>query len=128
MYATALPLYRKYFPTTGAAAEADQHAVIKAVLDHLAQDHPDNDTIVAYGTKTLEEATAFVRMHDLVTLPGKPVELIVTPEFKRGRGVAYCDSPGALEPNGATFVAIEPTPADWTPARRDSFFASITTT
>ncbi len=122
MYATALPLYRKYFPTAGAAAEADQHAVIKAVLDHLAQDRPDNDTIVAYGTKTLAEATEFVRTHDLVTLPGKPVQLIVTPEFKRGRGIAYCDSPGALEPNGATFVAIEPTPSDWTPARRDSFF------
>src|SRR6478736_4556129 len=122
MYALALPLHRKFFPDAGAAAEADQHAVIKAVLDHLAQDHPDNDTVVAYGTKTLERATDFVRTHDLVTLPGKPIELIVTPEFKRGRGIAYCDSPGALEPNGATFVAIEPTPADWPATRRDSFF------
>ena len=122
LYATALPLHRKYFPAAGAAAEADQHKVIKAVLDHLAQERPDNDTIVAYGTKTLQAATDFVRAHDLVTLPGKPVKLIVTPEFKRGRGIAYCDSPGALEPNGETFVAIEPTPAEWTPARRDSFF------
>ena len=122
LYALALPLHRKYFPAAGAAAEADQHAVIKAVLGRLAQEHPDNDTIVAYGTKTLELATDFVRTHDIVSLPGKPVELIVTPEFKRGRGIAYCDSPGALEPNGATFVAIEPTPSDWTPARRDSFF------
>ena len=122
LYATALPLHRKYFPAAGAAAEADQQKVIKAVLDHLAQERPDNDTIVAYGTKTLQAATDFVRAHDLVTLPGKPVKLIVTPEFKRGRGIAYCDSPGALEPNGETFVAIEPTPAEWTPARRDSFF------
>ena len=122
LYTTALPLYRKYFPAADAAMQADQHQVIKAVLDRLAQDHPDNDTIVAYGTQTLQLATDFVRSHDLVTLPDKPVHLIVTPEFKRGRGVAYCDSPGALEPNGETFVAIEPTPADWTPARRDSFF------
>jgi uncharacterized protein (DUF885 family) len=122
LYATALPLYRQYFPAAGAAAESDQRKVIKAVLDHIARDHPDNDTIVAYGRHTLELATEFVRTHDLVTVPDKPVELIVTPEFKRGRGIAYCDSPGALEPNGKTFVAIEPTPADWTPARRESFF------
>lgn len=122
LYALALPLHKKYFPNADTATEADQHAVIKAVLDRLAQDRPNNDTIVAYGTKTLELATAFVRDHDLVTLPGKPVELIVTPEFKRGRGIAYCDSPGALEPNGATFVAIEPTPSDWSAERRDSFF------
>jgi len=122
LYTTALPLYRKYFPNAGAKDASDQRIVIKAVLDHLAQEHPDNDTVVAYGTKTLELATNFVREHNLVTLPGKPVKLIVTPEFKRGRGIAYCDSPGALEPNGETFVALEPTPSEWTPARRDSFF------
>ncbi len=120
LYATALPLYKKYYPDT--TALPDQHAVIKAVLDHLAQEHPDNDTVVEYGRRTLQLATDFVREHNLVTLPATPIELIVTPEFKRGRGIAYCDSPGALEPNGKTFVAIEPTPAEWTPARRDSFF------
>ncbi|HEY4299692.1 MAG TPA: DUF885 domain-containing protein [Candidatus Didemnitutus sp.] len=122
LYTTALTLYPKYFPNESASAEPDHGKVIKKMLDRLAQDHPDNDTIVAYGTKILDEATAFVRDHDLVTLPDKPIKLIVTPEFKRGRGIAYCDSPGALEPNGETFVAIEPTPSDWTPQRRDSFF------
>jgi uncharacterized protein (DUF885 family) len=120
LYATALPLYKTYHP--GAAVPADQHAVIKAVLDHLAQEHQDNDTIVEYGRKTLQLCTDFVKQHDLVTVPATPIELIVTPEFKRGRGIAYCDSPGALEPDGKTFVAIEPTPSDWPPARRDSFF------
>jgi uncharacterized protein (DUF885 family) len=122
LYATALPLFRTWFPQAGPAAEADQHRVIKTVLDHLAQDRPDNDTIVAYGRHTLQLCTDFVRAHDLVTVPETPLELIVTPEFKRGRGIAYCDSPGALEPDGKTFVAIEPTPSDWTPERRDSFF------
>ena len=122
MYATALPLYRKYSPTAVVTDEADRAKVIKAVLDHLAQDRPNNDTIVDYGKQTLQLATDFVRAHDLVTIPNTPLKLIVTPEFKRGRGIAYCDSPGALEPKGETFVAIEPTPSDWTPARRDSFF------
>jgi len=122
LYATALPLYRTYFPTDSAPTASDQAKVIKAVLDHLALEHPDNSTVVAYGKETLQLATDFVRAHNLVTVPDKPIDLIVTPEFKRGRGIAYCDSPGALEPEGKTFVAIEPTPSDWTPARRDSFF------
>jgi uncharacterized protein (DUF885 family) len=122
LYDTALPLYRSYFPTAGAAAESDHAKVIKTVLDHLAQEHPDNSTVVAYGTQTLKLATDFVRAHDIVTVPETPVKLIVTPEFKRGRGIAYCDSPGALEPNGETFVAIEPTPSDWPATRVVSFF------
>ncbi len=122
LYATALPLYRKFFPGTSVAAEADQHAVIKAVLDRLAQDHADDATVVAAGRQTLQLCTDFVRAHDLVTVPDTPIDIIVTPEFKRGRGIAYCDSPGALEPDGKTFVALEPTPADWPAARRESFY------
>jgi len=122
MFETALPLYRKYFPAAGAAAEADQRKVIKAVLDHLAQEHPDNATVVDFGRQTLKLCTDFVRAHDLVTLPATPIELIVTPEFKRGRGIAYCDSPGALEPDGKTFIALEPTPSEWPEARVTSFF------
>jgi uncharacterized protein (DUF885 family) len=120
LYATALPLYQKYFSDT--TGQPDRRTVIKAVLDHLAQEHPDNSTVVAYGRQTLQLATDFVRAHDLVTVPETPIQLIITPEFKRGRGIAYCDSPGALEPNGATFVAIEPTPTDWPEARMVSFF------
>ena len=122
LYATALPLFRKYFPEAGAAAESDHAKVIKAVLDHLAGDRPDDKTIVPYGEQVLAQATEFVKAHDLVTVPDRPIKVIVTPEFKRGRGVAYCDSPGALEPNGDTFVAIEPTPSEWPEARKVSFY------
>ncbi len=122
LYQTALPLYRRDFPNSGKSKESDQRVVIKAVLDRLAQQHPNDDTVVDYARTTLQLATDFVKEHDLVTLPGTPIQLIVTPEFKRGRGIAYCDSPGALEPNGKTFVAIEPTPADWPAARKESFF------
>jgi uncharacterized protein (DUF885 family) len=122
LYETALPLHRKYFPEAAPAVESDQHRVIKEVLDHLAQEHPDDDTVVDRARETLRLATDFVRSHDLVTVPDTPIKVIVTPEFKRGRSIAYCDSPGALEPNGETFVAIEPTPSDWTAARRASFF------
>ena len=62
---------------------------------------------------------------NLVTVPDKPLKVIVMPEFKRGQGIAYCDSPGPLEKNGKTFFAVEPTPKDWTKQRKESFFPRI---
>jgi uncharacterized protein (DUF885 family) len=45
------------------------------------------------------------------------------PDIDRGVAVAYCDSPGPLEPTPqATFIAVSPTPADWTPQRVASFY------
>jgi uncharacterized protein (DUF885 family) len=121
MEETALPLYRAYFPDKPVEG-LDGHALVRAVLDHIAQRHPDNDTIVPEARKDLDEATAFVREHRLVTLPDQPVKVIVMPEFQRGSSVAFCDWAGPLEPHGETFYAISPTPADWSPARVASQF------
>jgi uncharacterized protein (DUF885 family) len=119
MAKVARPLFEAWFP---GRKETDEGVVIKAVLDHIAQKHPTNDTIVPLATKDLAEATDFVRSHDLMTIPQTPVKVIVMPEFARGSAVAYCDGPGALEKNGTTFYAISPTPADWSASRVDSFF------
>lgn len=123
MYETALPLYRKYFPeVTDQAKLDDMKHVNKAVLDKLAENRPDNATIVDKAKKTLDEALAFTREKKLVTVPSEPVKIIVMPEFQRGVAVAYCESPGPFEPAGETFYAISPTPADWSPERTESFF------
>jgi len=122
IYETALPLYKKYFPNADKAALDDRKKVTTAVLDKLAEKHPDDNTIVGYAQKIVGEATDFVKKHDLVTVPEKPLDVIVMPEFKRGTGIAYCDSPGPLEQNGKTFFAVEPTPKDWSKERKASFF------
>ena len=122
LYATAKPLYLAAHPTADAATLADRSKVIKAVLDHLAEKSLTDDTIVGRATATLKEATDFVRAHDFVTLPDTPVKVIVAPEFNRGAAVAYCQPPGALEPQGETFFAIAPTPADWPATRKLSFY------
>ena len=57
-----------------------------------------------------------------MTLPSEPLDVIVMPEFQRGVAVAYCDSPGPLEKNGKTFFAIAPTPANWAPMKKESFY------
>jgi uncharacterized protein (DUF885 family) len=122
IYETALPLYKKYFPNADDKTLADKHKVTAAVLDKLAEQHPDDATVVGYAQKVVAEATDFVKQHNLVTVPEVPLDVIAMPEFKRGVAIAYCDSPGPLEKNGKTFFAVAPTPNDWAKARKESFF------
>ncbi len=123
MYETGLPLFRKFFPKiTDPKKLRDTNAVIKAVLDKLADTHPTNASIVDLAKEDLSSTTEFVRSGNLVTVPQEPVKVIVMPEFQRGVAVAYCDAPGPLEKNGETFFSISPTPSDWTKQRVESFF------
>src|SRR6266536_2686690 len=122
IYETALPLYKKYFPKTDPPALADKKKITAAVLNKLAEQHPDDNTIVSYAQKIVGEATDFVRSHNLVTVPDTPLDVIVMPEFKRGQAIAYCDASGPLEKNGKTFFAVAPTPNEWTKQRKESFF------
>ncbi len=97
--------------------------VVRQVLDRLAEDVPDDATILGFCRDALVEQIAFVADHRLVTVYDDPVEVIPMPEIDRGVAVAYCDSPGPLEPTPlATFIAVSPTPAGWTPQRVASFY------
>ena len=98
-------------------------ATVRRALDRLAQDHPDNATIVDLAKLTLTEATDFVVAHDLVSTVDDPCVVLEMPEFARGVAVAYCDPPGPLETaNVPTFYCIAPTPSDWPAERVTSFY------
>ncbi len=101
---------------------AERKAAVRKVLDKLASDHPDNSTILAEASTWLDQATAFVKAHDLVRLPTQPCKVIEMPEYRRGVSVAYCDASGPLEKQQETFYAIAPTPKDWSKKRADSFY------
>ncbi len=122
IYETALPLYKKYFPSADETTLADKHKVTAAVLDKLAEQHPNDATVVDYAKKVVTEATDFVKRHDVVSVQNMPLDVIAMPEFKRGVAIAYCDAPGPLEKNGKTFFAVAPTPKDWSKERKESFF------
>ena len=98
-----------------------QQKAIEAALELAYAQHPARDQVVADARVALDRATAFVREHDLVTLPDAPVEIIEMPEFQRGVEVAYADSPGPLDENLKTFYAVSPMPEDWTDAQVESF-------
>jgi uncharacterized protein (DUF885 family) len=122
MYELALPLYREFYPERAGVADLPAAEVVGEVLDRLADDHPDAESIVAQARGDLADCTAFVAEHDLVTLPNVPVEIIVMPEYQRGFAIAYCDAPGPLAVNEKTFYSISPPPADWTDERKESYF------
>jgi uncharacterized protein (DUF885 family) len=122
IYETALPLYKKYFPNADQQTVADKHKVTAAVLDKLAEQHPNDSTVVDYAKKVVTEATDFVKRHQVVSVPNMPLDVIAMPEFKRGVAIAYCDAPGPLEKNGKTLFAVAPTPKDWSKERKESFF------
>src|SRR5271165_6225474 len=97
--------------------------VVRQVLDRLAEDVPDDVTILEFCRDALAAQTAFVADRRLVSVYDDPVELIAMPEIDRGVAVAYCDSPGPLETSPLpTFIAVSPAPADWLARRVASFY------
>jgi uncharacterized protein (DUF885 family) len=97
--------------------------VVRQVLDRLAADVPDDATILGFCRDALAAQTVFVTDRRLVSVYDDPVEVIAMPEIDRGVAVAYCDSPGPLEPAPLpTFIAVSPTPDDWPAWRVASFY------
>jgi uncharacterized protein (DUF885 family) len=104
----------------GAGSDDD---AVRGALQRLADQHPDDTSIVELAQTTLDEATAFVRAAELVSLVDDPCVIQTMPEFARGVAVAYCDPPGPLEGDGLpTFYCIAPTPAGWSGERVESFY------
>jgi len=103
--------------------------LVREVLDRLAQAAPvDDTTILPMCEQALERMTRRVRQLDLVSVPDDPVQVIVMPPSRRGVAVAYCDSPGPLEPPGPggaplpALFAVSPTPEEWTGEQVASFY------
>jgi uncharacterized protein (DUF885 family) len=103
-------------------ADEPAASTVRAALDRLAADHPDDTTIVAEATTCLAGLAEAVARLGLAAVPDDPLRVEVMPEFRRGVAVAYCDSPGPFEDGGETFLAVAPTPAGWAPARVESFY------
>ena len=106
----------------GESPEAD--GVVERALARVASSATVSDaTVLGIVEKAMDRSLAFVREHDLVSIPETDVRIIEMPEIHRGVAVAYCDAPGPLEQgNLATFVAVSPTPSEWSPERVESFY------
>jgi uncharacterized protein (DUF885 family) len=104
---------------------------VRAVLDAVADAAPVTDVDVLQRCHDhLGSMTSLVQAEQLVSVPAglvDAVRVIEMPSVRRGVAVAYCDAPGALEPDGptgppSTFFAVSPTPDDWPRERVRSFY------
>ncbi|GAA3772372.1 DUF885 domain-containing protein [Plantactinospora mayteni] len=96
---------------------------VRQALTLLADEHPDNSSVVPLARTTLDEVRDFVADTELVSLVDDACVIREMPEHDRGVAVAYCDAPGPLEVAAVpTYYCIAPTPADWSAARVESFF------
>jgi uncharacterized protein (DUF885 family) len=98
-------------------------ATVRTVLDELAADVANDQTILGLCRDAMAAATRLVRERDLVTVYDDPIVVVEMPEIDRGVSVAYCRPSGPLEPAELpTEFAVSPTPADWTAEQQASFY------
>jgi uncharacterized protein (DUF885 family) len=100
---------------------ATQQKVIEAALEKVVSDHPPRDQLFKTADAAMRQAEAYLRSHEIITMPDTEVEVIPMPEFQRGAAVASCNSPGALDKGQKTFYNISPIPDDWNAAQAESF-------
>jgi uncharacterized protein (DUF885 family) len=95
---------------------------VKEALDEIAKQHATPETYMAEAKKALEQATAFVKEKDLVTLPPRSnLAVIETPEFMRGiYAVGGFNAAPPLQPELGAFFWITPIPKTWPKDRIES--------
>jgi uncharacterized protein (DUF885 family) len=98
-----------------------QQTAIAAALELAYTERAPREHVFDVAHKSYDDALAFVRTRDLVTVYDDPLDIVPMPEFRQGVALAYCDAPGPLEKGQKTFYAVSPIPKDWTDAQVDSF-------
>jgi uncharacterized protein (DUF885 family) len=120
MYRLALPVYQKAHPSD--ADTSDHNKVIREVLNGIAQKHATPDTYFSDAERDLQDATAFVKSKDLLTLPARSnLKVIPTPEFMRGiYSVGGFNAAPALEPQLGAYYWITPIDKSQSPEKIES--------
>jgi hypothetical protein len=86
--------------------------------------HKPAGGIVPGGTEQVQTLEAFVRAHDLVTIPGSERALVhESPPYQRGN-FAYIDTPGPFELNLPAIYYVAPPDPKWTKAEQAAYIPS----
>ena len=105
----------------GVPAPDDPGALVRGVLDAIADDHPPAERLLDFCREENARIEAFCRERDLIGLVDEPLDIRWTPAFLRAFGGAMLISPGPLDRGERSFFAITPMPDDWSPERRESY-------
>ncbi len=120
MRETGAPLFEKMYP--GQKPPTELNALVKKVLDKVAEKRSTPAKYFDDAKRDLEEARQFVRAKGLMTLPARDnLQVIETPVFMRGiYSVGGFNPAPALEPKLGAFYWLTPIPANWPKERVDS--------
>ena len=121
---------REYLAAEGAGpVKGTKGQAIRAALGRVAQDAPDDSTLVPLFEAALPRCKEMVLASGTVSVPDDPYRVELIPVFRRGGAAAYCETAGPLEEGGATSVAVAvaPTPDDWSPEQKASFYREYNT-
>jgi uncharacterized protein (DUF885 family) len=99
----------------------DDGAMVRAVLDRIADQHQSPDALLDFCRAENARIEAFCTEQDLIGIVDDPLDIRWTPRFLRSFGGAMLISPGPLDKGLATFFAITPIPEDWTAEQRESY-------
>ena len=117
----AARLFPKYCP--GQVAPKDTLQLIRQVIDKLTLKHAPREGFVEAVKRQIPTLIKFVDDHKLLTQdPSKPLVVRETPLYMRGSGAgASVSAAGPYDTRANTYYNVEPLPADWTPARAESY-------
>jgi uncharacterized protein (DUF885 family) len=114
MLQTALPLYKQMYPGqddySTLPARERENKIIRAVIDKIADEHPQRDQLIEAVKADLEGIKEFIREKQIVSLGSRDnLKVIPTPEFERGiYSVAGFHSAPPLEPNAEAQYWVTP--------------------
>ncbi len=102
----------------------NERALLRALFDRVAADRDEDlASYTAHWHHTIRELTAFVREHDVMTIP-EPLPLVVaeSPPYFLGQSVGGVYSPGPYAPDAPTLLFLPAPRADATASQRTAFF------
>ncbi len=103
----------------------DEGALVRAVLDAVALEHPKADRLVEVCRGLVEDIEAFCRDHDVIGLAEDPLEVQWTPEFMRSFAGAMLEAPGPLDVGQKAFYSITPARPEWGPEEVESWLREL---
>jgi uncharacterized protein (DUF885 family) len=109
----------------GIAPIEDPDALTRAVLDKIAADHADADSLLDVCRGALRRIEDFCRDRDLIGLAEEPLDIQWTPVFLRGMAQAMLFAPGPFDAGQKSIFMITPIPDSWPAEQRDSYLREM---
>ena len=125
MLRIAEPMYAVLFPgkAVTATGEARTNAIVRAVLDHVAELHASPVHLLDQARADVADNEAFLRRTGLIALP-VPDTLRVrqTPPIQAGTVAASMQTSGPFDPpTEPSYFNVDPIPSDWNADRVASY-------